>query len=395
MRVAVVHNLTRGGAHRRLREQVARFPAPALEVCLAGATPLGPDAHVIPYAPLAPRLPALARPPLRYGDLWRLLGAWRQAARVLERLGADVVYANPCRFLQAPPLLSWIAWPSLYFCDEPRRVDHDPSTRDSRRRLTRGLYAPLHRRERRLDDAAARAATIVVTNSHYTASRIQAAYGVVAQPLTLGVDAAFRPSGEPPGDHLLSVGTLVAGKGHDLVIEAAALAARRRPVVIVAPRPAAGEQARLLALARARDVSLDVRVGIDDDELARLYAGAHTTLYLARNEPLGLASLEAQACGCPVIVAAEGGLPETIVDGSSGFAVARTAAAAAAALECLEQPARRAAMAAAACERAASLSWDHSSAEVWERLETLAAERSQRSGIRSPAGERSLTTRNR
>jgi len=378
MRVAVVHNLSRGGAHRRLREQVARFPAPVVEVCLAGATPLGPDAHVIPYAALAPRLPALARPPLRYGDLWRLLAAWRQAARTLDLLGADVVYANPCRFLQAPPLLSWIAQPSLYFCDEPRRVDHDPSARDSRRRATRWLYAPLHRRERRLDHAATRAATMVVTNSRYTAARIQAAYGVVAQPLALGVDACFRPTGEPPDGHLLSVGTLIAGKGHDLVIEAAALATQRRPVVIVAPRPGAGEQARLVALARAHDVSLHVRVGIDDEELTRLYASAHATLYLARNEPLGLASLEAQACGCPVIVAAEGGLPETIVDRCSGFAVARSAAAAAAALETLEQPAQRAAMAAAARAHGASLSWERCSAEVWERLETLAAEGSQR-----------------
>ena len=37
------------------------------------------------------------------------------------------------------------------------------------------------------------------------------------------------------------------------------------------------------------------------------------------NEPLNLVSMEAQACGTPVIVTRDGGLPETVNHGVTGF----------------------------------------------------------------------------
>ena len=41
-------------------------------------------------------------------------------------------------------------------------------------------------------------------------------------------------------------------------------------------------------------------------------------------EGLGLAALEAAACGLPVIVGDSGGAPETVLDGETGFVVAVT-----------------------------------------------------------------------
>ena len=42
---------------------------------------------------------------------------------------------------------------------------------------------------------------------------------------------------------------------------------------------------------------------------------------LGRNEPFGLIPLEAAACGVPVVALKEGGYPETIIDGKSGYLV--------------------------------------------------------------------------
>jgi glycosyltransferase involved in cell wall biosynthesis len=371
MRIAVVHNLSRGGAHRRLREQVARAPWPVIEICLTTASPIGEAAHVIDYEPLAPGARAIVRPPLRYADLARLLAAWRQAARAATAASVDAIYVNPCRFLQTPPLVAPPVCPTLYFCDEPRRVDVEPAAIASRRRGTRPLYAPLYGAERWIDGRGARRSTAVVTNSRYTASRIRDAYDIDADVVLLGVDAGFAPTGAPGGNHLLSVGTLIPSKGHDVVIETAGRIACRRPVVVVAPRHDAAEEARLRALAGTAGVELDIRIAIDDGELRRLYGTAHATLYLARSEPLGLVSLEAQACGCPVVVAAEGGLPETIEEGVTGFAVARSAAAAVRALARLDEPGVRSRMAADARERAMGLTWERSSEDVWRRLEML------------------------
>ncbi|HEY6396703.1 MAG TPA: hypothetical protein VIX82_04535, partial [Solirubrobacteraceae bacterium] len=101
MRIGVIHNLAPGGAHRRMSEQVSRFGADVVEVCLGTAAPLLGDAHVVPHRPAAPRVPRALRAPLRYADLVALLQAWRRAASLLRRLRVDVVYANPCRYLQS------------------------------------------------------------------------------------------------------------------------------------------------------------------------------------------------------------------------------------------------------------------------------------------------------
>jgi glycosyltransferase involved in cell wall biosynthesis len=44
-------------------------------------------------------------------------------------------------------------------------------------------------------------------------------------------------------------------------------------------------------------------------------------VYAPRLEPFGLAPLEANACGLPVVAVAEGGVRETIIDGVNGFLV--------------------------------------------------------------------------
>jgi glycosyltransferase involved in cell wall biosynthesis len=372
MRVAAVHNLAPGGAHRRLREQLARLDADVVEVCLSTATPVSDRPHVIAHRPRAPQLTQAARVPVRYVDLAGLIAAWRRAAAMVNELSPDVVYANPCRFLQCPAALAWMTPPALYFCDEPRRVDHDPSAAGSRRRLTRPVYAPMYAWERRLDRRATARASRVATNSRYTAGEITRAYGREAEVLPMGVAQAFLSPPEPDrSGHVLSVGALIPSKGHALVLEASARAGRR-PTVIVAPRADPAQAEVLRALATRCGVPLELRVGVEDTELAGLYAGAHATVYMAAREPFGLASLEAQAAGSPVVVAAEGGLPETLAPGMGEWAVARSAEAVADRLIALDDPTRRSLATAAGQAHARQLTWERSAAALHRVLEGLA-----------------------
>jgi glycosyltransferase involved in cell wall biosynthesis len=372
MRVAVVHNLQAGGAHRRLTEQLKALPNSTVEVCPAGALPITADAVVVPLPVAAARMPRALRPPLRYFDLLVLLHTWRQAARRITALHVDVVFANPCQYLQAPAALLWTRLPTLYFCDEPRRVDYEAAAAASRSRRTAMLYAPLYQAQRWLDRRATTAATDLVTNSRYTMRLIHRSYGRHADVVPLGVPDSFRPGTAPgSGGHVLSVGTLIPAKGHDLVLQACAMSKERRRVVVVAPRGDEQEEERLRRLAAGLLVDLDIRTRISDDELMMLYQTAQATLYLAEGEPLGLASLEAQACGCPVVVADEGGLPETVVPGRTGFVVSRDPRAAGQALDALADHTSREAMARAAAEHGGRASWGRSGEAIRERLEAL------------------------
>ncbi len=373
MRVGVVHNLRPGGAHRRLTEHIARFDAEAVELCPSTATPITENPHVLRFGPMAPRAPRPLRVPLRYADLLALLKTWNRIAARVRELGVDVVYANPCRCLQAPAALLSRLPPSLYFCDEPRRVDAESAAKASRNPATRPLYAPMYRAERDLDRRAVARATSVVTNSSYTAEQIQRAYGRRAEVIPLGVPDIFLAARPRAPAHILSVGTLIPSKGHDLAIAAVARARSAWPLVVIAPRPDSHEAERLHAIAREAGVRLDIRVGIADHELAETYAAAQATLYMAEREPFGLASLEAQAAGSPVIVSAEGGLPETVVDGRGGWAVPRTPAAAGARLRELERPGVREAMSAAARAHAAAATWARSARAVETMLERICA----------------------
>jgi len=74
-------------------------------------------------------------------------------------------------------------------------------------------------------------------------------------------------------------------------------------------------------LAESCGVSFEVRRHIDDNELVDILNRASAMAYAPRLEPFGLAPLEANACGLPVVAVAEGGVRETIIDGVNGLLV--------------------------------------------------------------------------
>lgn len=339
MRIAIIHNLAEGGALRRLRELTPHLAGEVQEFTLSGSTVVTPNPTVTRFQEHAPRARRVLRPVLRYSDLLLLMKAWSRVIEQVQRWNPDLVFANPCRFVQAPPSLARLKTPVVYYCDEPRRATYDPEAVATTNSSTNSIYRPLRKKLADLDRRSVLSAQSVLTNSEHTAREILNAYGVRARVLRLGVSSAFvRPAHESSRRHLLSVGTLIPSKGHDLVIAAAAQSGLRLPVVLVAPRPSSTEESRLRRLAHHAGVELHVHVAVSDAELRTAYQEAFATLYLARMEPLGLASLESQACGTPVIVSDEGGLRETVRDGETGFVVPRSADGAARALSLLIRP---------------------------------------------------------
>jgi D-inositol-3-phosphate glycosyltransferase len=176
-----------------------------------------------------------------------------------------------------------------------------------------------------------------------------------------------------PGDHLiLFVGRLQPLKAPEVAISAVAEARRLAPAagqgvvlaVVGGPSgtdgPAYVERLRRLAQAEGigdRVIFLPPR---PHHELPSLYRAADALVMPSRSESFGLAALEAQACGVPVVASAVGGLRTVVAHGASGFLVPGHAPApyAERLVEILRDPALAGRLAAGAREQALRFSWD-------------------------------------
>ena len=63
---------------------------------------------------------------------------------------------------------------------------------------------------------------------------------------------------------------------------------------------------------------------ISDQELINYYSSSIVLCIGAHYEPFGLTSIEAQACGTPVVAVKEGGVSETIINGKTGYLTSRS-----------------------------------------------------------------------
>jgi len=114
-------------------------------------------------------------------------------------------------------------------------------------------------------------------------------------------------------DFFLVVAQLVRHKRIEIALEAARRA--RVPIKVVGTGP---DRSRLEALYGG---SAEFLGRLRDDELASLYARARA-LVIPNIEEFGIAGVEVQAAGRPVVAANAGGARETVVDGETGVLVA-------------------------------------------------------------------------
>jgi glycosyltransferase involved in cell wall biosynthesis len=248
-------------------------------------------------------------PPTNAG--WMLVGLPRAARRARVDVLHAPAYTAP--FWSGVPTVL-----TIHDVSYERHPEWFPYRRDALRRA-------FYRR-------SALSASIVVTDSRFSASEIQAAYGI--QPgrivvIPLGVDSTFAQRSENAGQlpdrvsrpFVLHVGDLHERRNLAMAVTAVLDARQRAPelsslsLVLAGVDRGVGEA--LLAQARSAGApDAVVALGyVPEDALRVLYDRALALIYPSLYEGFGLPLVEAMAGGAPVLASDTASMPEVVGDG--------------------------------------------------------------------------------
>ena len=197
------------------------------------------------------------------------------------------------------------------YCHNPFRYawnDRDETLARRRDPITKAFLRGAFRRWRQWDWIAAQRTNRYVANSHVTQARIRAYFGREAAVVYPPVDTSrFSPG--PVGDYYAVVSELMPHKQIDVAI--AAFNSLRLPLIVIGDGPDARH------LRRAAGPTIRFTGRLPDATVAEILQGARAAVVTAVEE-FGIAAVESQAAGRPVIARRGGGALETIVDGVTG-----------------------------------------------------------------------------
>jgi glycosyltransferase involved in cell wall biosynthesis len=186
----------------------------------------------------------------------------------------------------------------------------DYSAREEFNPLTKALLPPLLSKIRRWDIKASRKPSYFIANSRVIASRIRDTYKRDAFIINPPIETKRFFIAERPGKYYLVLSRLVPYKRIDLAIRACA--ALGRQLVVIGDGP---DRRRLESLAGPTVKFL----GRQPDTVVTEHLARCAALLFTGEEDFGMAPLEANASGRPVIAFRGGGTTDTIVEQETGL----------------------------------------------------------------------------
>jgi len=300
VRVAVVHHwfVSQGGGERVAEVLAQMYPAADLFTLVA-------NPEWVPHSLRHRSLQAsfLNRIPFASRIYRHLLPLYPMAVEQIDLSGYDLVLTS-----DSGPMKGTIVSPSavhICYCHSPMRYlwDQYHEYCKSMGRTSRAVFSLSARYVRSWDQRAAQQVTQFVANSNYVASRIRQCYGRDSTVLYPPVDTSSGYIASTPGNAYLTVGRLVSYKRTDLLIQACNMLGRELRIIGTGP-----EEARLRSQAGK---TIKFLGNVNEATLWEEYAHCRAFLFAAE-EDFGMAVVEAQACGRPVIAFGKGGALETV-----------------------------------------------------------------------------------
>jgi len=355
MRIAVWHNLPSGGGKRALYYHVRGLVerGHSVEVWCPSTSdrnylPLSElvTEHVLPID-LRQKGKSVARSPLLgfHGDQLRQAKALdehcRQCADEINRRNFDILFANSSIIQAVSSIARHVKTKKVLYLQEPNRWLYEAGESGlpwvaitkvgqawRRPHYLRWFLFNLISVQRlrvlaRDERLNASAFDLILVNSYFSRETLLRVYGLDSTVCYLGVDTQLFVNHQYARENfVVGVGQLSPSKNVEFVIKAVAKIAVPRPrLVWIANMGADWYHEKMRSLAESYEVTFEARASIDDNELVDILNRATAMVYAPRLEPFGLAPLEANACGLPVVAVAEGGVRETIIDGVNGFLV--------------------------------------------------------------------------
>ncbi|RRB02328.1 glycosyltransferase family 4 protein [Larkinella rosea] len=358
MKIAVWHNLRSGGGSRALHQHIKGLAqrGHTIEVWTSSEGD-SKFLDVDQYVTKTHVLPLSMETRIRdgYWDKWwamqfepetrirRMLDFCRRCADEINAGDFDVLFANACIFFSMPYIGRFINIPKALYLGEPNRFLFESSPNliweglppasgnwkkaDYRDKYWEDIFKIRQARVRvREEIYNYHSYDKVLVNSYFSNENLLRAYGGAGEVCYLGIDASLFPFQNLPREpFVMGLGAFFQHKRPDLAIESLALIPEKtRPrLVWVGDMGDTVYVNKLKELSQQRNVQFEPREKIPHEELIRLLNTASCLLYTSTLEPFGLAPLEANACGLPVVAVAEGGVRETVIDNYNGLLVNR------------------------------------------------------------------------
>ena len=241
----------------------------------------------------------------------------QQIGELINKNNYDLVLIFPCLLTQSPYILKFLDNKNsinLYFFTEPKREFYEQTSFDYfniKKIITRTARYGI----KLIDKNNCKKAKNIIANSYYTASQLKKIYNKKSFVIYPGLVNKINEISSTKNNKILSVGLHSYIKGHDFSIKQ--LNNLNKTLTLLGRKTK--ETKKIINIAKNNNVKVNFIFTENDNQKNNIYSKYGLFLSNSKKEPFGITTLEATSSGCYVLGINYGGTPEIIDHGINGF----------------------------------------------------------------------------